>query len=146
MHIKEAYSVNPNSEKTLFWFTSQGEKGVIYKWVWFQYLDEFKYNLSFGDVNNGKFDDRIISNNQDYIKVISTVARIIHLFFDEYPDVIIEIKGVDKKRQRFYNTIFRRRYEEIIPKFTIFGIIKGKKQVYDPNLNFDKFEIHLKKI
>lgn len=139
--IDKHYLLESNSEKDFFFFKSTGVKGSIEKWVWFQKIGKDRYNLAFGDLINGELSDSSISNNLDVLMVISTVAKTIYEFSELHPDVTIIIIPRDEKLKRFYNTVFRRRYQEIIELFDILGIKKHIPTSYNPKKNYDKFEL-----
>ena len=78
--------------------------------------------------------------------VISTVAKTIYEFFEIHPDANIQIIPRDVKLKRFYNTIFKRRYKEVEDIFTLKGIDKDGKTLYNHEKIYSKFEIKLKKM
>lgn len=144
--IKDNYPLRDFKEKTIFLFVSHGKKGQILKGILFQKMDEVNnYNLAFGDVINKKLDDEIISNNGDAKMVISTVVEAVYIFFKTYPEAILEIDPVDKKRTRFYNYIFKSRYKEIEIEFILKGYSSNQWEQYDIQKSYQKFEIALKK-
>lgn len=145
MSIQESYPVHKLDSKN-YVFESIGDKGTIIKIVLYERLDKNRYNLAFGDFINGDVNDEIISNNNDITKVISTVARTIYDFTEENSEAIIEIKGVDAKRTRFYNTVFKRRFLEIKETFFIVGIVNDLEEEYNPNQFYEAFEIKRKKL
>lgn len=97
----------PSKRHTRFAFQSESDKGKIVKIIEFYFLDNGKWNLGFGDWNKGTVDDKVVSNNQDTMKVIRTVANVTIAFFKEYPSSVVVIEPVDEKRKRFYNLIFK---------------------------------------
>ncbi len=144
--IKDNYPLRDFKEKTIFLFVSHGKKGQILKGILFQKIDEVNnYNLAFGDVINKKLDDEIVSNNGDAKMVISTVVEAVYIFFKTYPEAILEIDPVDKKRTRFYNYIFKSRYKEIEIGFILKGYSNNQWEQYDIQKSYQKFEIALKK-
>ena len=145
MKIKEAYPMSTSKDRIIFRFKSIGKKGTIEKVIWFQFQGGNSYNLAFGDVVNGDLEDSTISNNGDYVKVISTVVNAISYFFKEYPNAAIEINPIDKKRARFYNTIFRRRHEEIKNTYHLIGVIAEEEEVYAKEKHYERFVISRKK-
>jgi len=147
MKIKEAYLVNVYKKGIFYRFDSSGQQGIIKKWIWFQQseFDENRYNLAFGDLIDGELTDDTISNNQDFVKVISTVVYVIYYFFELYPNAIIEIDAVDKRRLRFYRTIFKRRFSEINQTFHLRGIKDDQIEPYNSSSTYQKFELELKK-
>jgi hypothetical protein len=78
------------------------------------------------------------------VKVISSVAKATYEFFDYHPDATLEIHAVDDKRLRFYNTIFKRRYQEIRDTFVIKGLFGDLYEDYKPERFYDGFELFLK--
>ena len=144
--IKDNYPLRDFKEKTIFLFVSHGKKGQILKGILFQKMDEVNnYNLAFGDVINKKLDDEIVSNNGDAKMVISTVVEAVYIFFKTYPEAILEIDPVDKKRTRFYNYIFKSRYKEIEIGFILKGYSNNQWEQYDIQKSYQKFEIAFKK-
>jgi hypothetical protein len=72
--LGETYPIKPSLDKLYYLFISEGPKGRIIKIVLFQNIGENSYNLAFGDFNGGQVDDEVVSNNRDFVKVLSTVA------------------------------------------------------------------------
>lgn len=145
MAIKNSYPISKLNSIQGYSFVSIGEQGRILKVVLYQLLDRNRYNLAFGDWINEDVNDKIISNNNDLSKVISTVAQTVYKFTEEYPDAIIEIEGVDIKRTKLYNTVFKRRFFEIKETFHVAGIVNESRETYNPNKTYDKFEVQRKK-
>ncbi|MDZ7879797.1 MAG: hypothetical protein U5L45_19115 [Saprospiraceae bacterium] len=102
------------------------------------------WNLGFGDWKDGKIDNSVVSNNNDIVRVISTVAKIAYEFSGNFPQRIIQIKPVDEKRKVLYNHIFRRNYATINVNFNINGFKGRKKEKYSPNKIYDRFELNRK--
>ena len=143
--INDVYQLDALDNNTVFQFNSIGKNGIITKLILFQFINGDSFNLAFGDFKDNKLDDKIISDNGDLIKVISTVALSIYLFFGTHPKAIVEIQGVDKKRQQLYNHIFRRRKKEIDLLFTVVGEIEGQNEPLKRGRFYDKFVIKKKK-
>ncbi len=144
MNINNHYTLAPFNENTFFRFDSVGEKGRIQKWIWFQFRRKNRYNLAFGDFIGGELSDSNISNNQDFVRVMSTVAFAIREFLKEYPKSTIEIRAVDDKRLGFYHTIFKRHLREIQKDFMLFGILDKQKEAFNPEKCYDRFEVKLR--
>ena len=142
--IKDSYPLLPSKSENAFFFRSVGVKGTILKVIIFEHLKGNRYNLAFGDWINGDLNDTIISNNNDLQKVVSTIAKTIYQFTEEYPLAIITIEGVDAKRTKLYNTIFRRRFFEIKETFEVKGIVNEVKEDYNPSKSYEKFEVKKK--
>ena len=143
--VKEAYLYTGLNRKTRYFFISEGENKRIVKTVVFSPLGNRLWNLGFGDLQySGYIDDSVVSNNDDLIKVISTVAKIAYEFSDKYPLRRIQIKPVDEKRKRLYNHVFRRHYDTIDANFDIIGINEQERETYSPKKNYDIFELNRK--
>ena len=144
--VKDAYLYTGLNRKTRYFFISEGENKRIVKTVVFSPLGNRLWNLGFGDLQySGYIDDSVVSNNDDLIKVISTVAKIAYEFSDKYPLRRIQIKPVDEKRKRLYNHVFRRHYDTIDANFDIIGINEQERETYSPKKNYDIFELNRKR-
>lgn len=142
--LKESYNYLASPDKTIYLFQSEGENGNIVKVIAFAPVGRNLWNVGFGDLHEEHVDDSVISNNHDIVKLISTVAKAIYEFSDEFPSRRIQIKPVDEKRKRLYNHVFRRNYEAINAIFQIKGINSRKKENYSPEKFYDKFELKRK--
>ena len=144
--IKDSYPLLTEPMQRMYRFKSVGTKGVVDKIIIFQKIAGTRYNLSFGDFKNGRIDDEVITNNGDLVKVISTVAQSVYLFFEHYPDASIEIEGVDERRKRLYNTIFQRRRTEIDAYFDVKGWSGGEFITLQEGYFYEKFVIQKKNL
>lgn len=146
--IKESYLYTARSRQTRYYFVSEGENKRIVKTVVFSPLGKKLWNLGFGDLRyNGDIDDSTVSNNDDLVKVISTVAKIAYEFSDKYPLRRLQIKPVDEKRKRLYNHVFRRHYATISADFDIIGITGFNDSIiekYSPEKTYNMFELNRK--
>ena len=136
-------------EAVQFKFTSVGSKGTINKIIEFSYLGQNSWNLGFGDIKGDDWEDNIISNNNDFRKVLQTVTNAVHRFFELYPDHQIQILPLDYQRKSLYNRIFQQRWQEIEPLFEVNAAItkdeKIKIEKYSTTKIFDAFVISQKK-
>jgi hypothetical protein len=142
--INEAYNLYPSKDNTFFLFESDGPQGKITKIIEFARIDDNIWNLGFGDWQKEGISDTVISNNQDIVKVMNTVAQTVYIFLNQYPDSIILIKPVDEKRSRLYNTIFQRHLKDIELSFDVKGYIKDVIEPYSPLKIYDVLQIKLK--
>jgi hypothetical protein len=142
--ITEAYQYVDIENKTVFIFHSEGAQGVITKIIEFTSSGNNTWNLAFGDWKKDDFDDKVVTNNHDAMRVIRTVAKATIEFFQEHPKSKVTIQAVDEKRNRLYNLIFQRHIKEIEPLFDIIGIKKGKRETYSSEEYYDRFELKLK--
>jgi hypothetical protein len=142
--IEETYPYFPIGDELFWGFKSEGVKGIIPKVVLFTPIRNGKWNLGFGDWKNNDIDDKTMSNNQDVVKVIGTVAKVAIEFLEHYPDATLVIKPADEKRKKLYNIVFQRHFETIKDKFKIIGINGKRRRIYSPEKVFDHFELSLK--
>ncbi len=142
--VGEHYDYLPSNRLTYFSFKSLGPKGTIHKIVRFTHMDEDVWNLGFGDLRKGKLDTEVVSNNQDLVKVISTVAELVRVFLQKYPERTIQIVPVDFKRKKLYNAVFARHWHEIRPQFYVMGLLNEHWEPYSPDEFFDEFRLFLK--
>ncbi len=142
--ISEHYRFLGSKNYTRYFFESIGKQGKVVKIVEFSLDKNNRWNLGFGDWRMGKIDDTVITNNHDVAKVISTVAKIVYIFFEKYPNRVVTINPVDDKRKRLYNIVFQRHITEIEPNFDLIGYINEKPETYSIEKNYDIFELKLK--
>ncbi len=121
-----------------------GPKGIIVKIIRFDYLENDRWNLGFGDFRRGELDDFTTSNNQDLVKIINTIAQSVYIFMETNPGQIVEIKPADEKRKQLFNRIFARRWPEIESFFLVLGIVDGQREAYSPDGFYDSFEVSSK--
>ncbi len=143
--IQESYPLTADENREVFVFDSIGIKGRIAKIIVFDLVAEDVWNLGFGDRNNDDWDDEIISNNGDLVKVVSTVAQAAFQFSDRWPERRILINPVDEKRKKLYNTIFKRRHPEIEQIFEVTGMTAQGVRWYKPDIFFHLFLLTRKK-
>ncbi|WP_205513811.1 DUF6934 family protein [Longitalea arenae] len=101
----EIYSdLDVTKDLGVFEFLSVGEKRVINKRIAFiPSAVPFVYNLAFGDINeDGEIDDLTISNNGGRNKVLSTLAKVVEIYTNKYPERLIYFRGSTKERTRLY--------------------------------------------
>ena len=143
--INEHYPYIATQKNTIFFFESVGSQGNIVKAVVFELTKKGKWNLGFGDMRDDyTVDDKIISNNQDVFKVISTVAKIAYAFIETYPDRTLTIVPVDEKRKILYNRVFQRHFEDIDKQFEVVGTIKDYDEPYSIDKIYDEFTLKYK--
>lgn len=125
-------------------FVSKGPKGDITKLVKYT-KDENTglYNLGFGDKLNNfdDFDDKIVTNNGDTMKVLATVVATIYDFTEKYPQAIIVARGSTLSRTRFYRMGITNALDAINKDFHILGYLDGRWQKYEPNQNYFAFSL-----
>ncbi len=122
-------------------FASIGPQGVIVKFVMYTWMYDNVYNLGFGDFEQGQVDDAVVSNNEDLVKIMNTIASTLYAFTEHYPGSKVFIEPVDRKRSNLYHHIFRRRIEEIQPLFIVKGLTADGWKDYLPSNRYLAFEL-----
>ena len=141
--LGETYHTMLHSDNEfIYLFVSRGQKGEILKAVLFQqYKTKNNYNLAFGDVQDGKLSNKVVSNNNDFVKVLSTVAKCAYVFLERNPGTILHIQPVDDRRRNLYNAVFKRHYEALTENFEIWGKRNRRRETYQPQKDYDSFEL-----
>ncbi len=136
-----------SADNLSFYFESVSNQKSIVKVV--AYTPIFKdadiYFLGFGDVGeDGTIDDLVVSNNQDFAKILATVIQTILTFFETYPQYKVFFEGSTKSRTRLYQIIINRELENISKKFVVQGLTEFGFENYQKNRSYDGFLIQLK--
>jgi hypothetical protein len=132
-----------------FQFVSEGPKGRITKLIKYTETEiENVYNLGFGDKIDDldDFDDMAISDNNDSLRVLATVAETVYRFTDKYPHIYVYATGSTASRTRLYRMGISIYLEEIEKDFKVFGVINGKSEKFERNRNYEMFLIKRKVI
>ncbi|HRI58278.1 MAG TPA: hypothetical protein PK228_01075 [Saprospiraceae bacterium] len=116
----DIYPFNSANFHKLFTFKSISAERTIVKVVQFSHIKDNFYNLGLADFEKGKLQFTELSNNEDLVRVIGTVAAIVRRFTEVYPEREVVIRG-EKRRMQLYNIVFRRRYAEIEREFQVWG-------------------------
>lgn len=120
-------------------FISEGRR-TITKIVQFEPLNrKGLYNIGFGDLlDDGSIDDEVESNNNDIVKVMSTIIFIIQDFLKNNPRAQVFFTGSTPQRTNFYKTILRRYYSTITEDFAISALVNhagdNVEVDFDPNI------------
>jgi hypothetical protein len=140
------YPFDSTNFHKLFTFKSISEEKTIVKVVQFSHVKDNLYNLGLADYEKGKLQFTELSNNQDMIRVLGTVAAIVRRFTEIYPEREILIRG-ENRRMQLYNLVFQRRYMEIEKEFQIWGYTDDDEwQPYDPQKVFESLKIRRKPV
>ena len=102
------------------------------------------YNLAFGDVDaaTNKLDDKIVSNNNDTEKVLTTVASTVYIFIKKYPRATILARGSTSSRTRLYQIGISTHLEELTKQFDVYGFLENIGWTeYEKNKNYLAFAI-----
>ena len=140
----EQYKLDTSDSAMTFEFTSEGPKGQIPKIIRYTEvgISNF-YNLGFGDrIGDTKdFDDKVVSDNKDSLKVLSTVVESVSIFTDVYPEAFVFATGSTPVRTRLYQIGISNNLEEILEHFQVLGMKNNAWEKFEKNQNYVAFLI-----
>jgi hypothetical protein len=107
----------------VFEFTSIGKKGTIPKRIEFTPTALSNvFNLAFGDIGpDNEIDDYCISDNGDRNKVLATIAYVIEIYLQMYPERLIYFRGSTQERTRLYRMAVGLNFDELSARFDIYA-------------------------
>jgi hypothetical protein len=141
------YTLKAEADLTIFEFISEGPKGTIPKLIVFTETNlKGFYNLAFGDKDEvtGKINDKIVSNNNDTEKVLSTVVSAIFTFTDKYPDAWVYATGSTASRTRLYRMGINKYLKEVEAKFYIFCEFGDDWLPFEKETDFEGYAVKRK--
>lgn len=142
------YTLKAEKDLTIFEFVSEGPKGRITKLVTFTEtnLKDF-FNLAFGDKDEktGNINDKIVSNNNDTEKVLSTVVSAVFAFTDKYPEAWVYATGSTNARTRLYRMGINKYFTEVEEVFHIFGEMNQNWVPFESGIEFEGYAVKRKK-
>ncbi|MEM6321797.1 MAG: hypothetical protein AAF960_29320 [Bacteroidota bacterium] len=144
MSLKKTYETKYYEAYNAFLFKSKGPNGTFEKGIIFQDEGNNVFNLTLIEKRNGELRDDVTSNNQDFVKIFSTVVKVILIFTEQNKDAAIEIRATDAKRLRVYNALIQRYYDNFQNKLTILGIKNEKEEPLQLDKSYDWFVIKWK--
>ena len=139
--------IKTEKDFSTFCFTSYGKKEII-KIVEFQKTAKAGvYNLAMGDMIDKKsFSDKVISDNGDIRKVLTTVVNIVQIYTKKYSGRSVFITGNTSTKTNAYQRIIRMYYPVFIDEFDIFGYIdEDIKEPFNQKNNYVAFIVKRKK-
>jgi hypothetical protein len=131
-------------------FTSRGRKNVE-KVVEFTPLAVRNvFNIGFGDLKyDGTVDDKVITNNGDIIRVLSTIIHIIDDFMNEYPFAKVVFTGSTPTRTKLYQRILNTYWSSFTKQYDITALEQnstGIKEVkFKPNYGGEYIAFFIKR-
>lgn len=121
---QEAYSYN-NILPRKYSFVSEGEKRIVKLVEFTRTGDENIVNLGFGDLlPDTDFDDEVVSNNGDIMKIFATIIQIVKEFTAEFPHLKIAFAGSTPERMKLYNRILKTHYSDFSKEFQISELVE----------------------
>ena len=80
-------------------------------------------------------------NNGDRNKILATVAKIVYMVIQKYPDMDVYVTGSDSRRTLLYQRAIIYAYDELIDTFNIYGVLTNDEMIdYEP---FDRSKNYL---
>jgi hypothetical protein len=145
----EKYDLVRNDVSFNYEFYSEGPRGRVKKIVRFQKLsDEGKnvFNLAFGDLDEstGLIDDLAITNNNDRLKILKTVALAVADFIEFRPNAFVVAKGSTLSRTRLYQMGMSSFWSEISQQYNIYGKLGKEWLPFQKGVNYERFLIFKK--
>ena len=145
----EIYEFKKTKNGLHYSFFSEGPRGRIGKVIEFQWmrgLGSSTFNLAFGDFNESKdlLDDRSVSNNDDRLKVLHTVAAAIIDFLEDRHQSIILIKANTLSRARLYQIMISSIWSAIERQYEVYGKRENDWIPFRKGLNYVEFLVFKK--
>lgn len=108
------------------------------------------FNIGFGDLKyDGTVDDKVITNNGDIIRVLSTIIHIIADFMNEYPFAKVVFAGSTPTRTKLYQRILNTYWSSFTKQYDITALeqnSKGIKEVkFKPNYGGEYIAFFIKR-
>lgn len=124
-----------------YYFNSIGKQGIIKKVVVYKQITKLAnvFNLGFGTLKADNYgqqyiDGEDITDNGDIRKVLSTVAKTIEVFTNEYPKREVYFKGYTPRLTKLYQRAILNDYESISKIYSIWGNKDERIDFYDMEL------------
>jgi hypothetical protein len=141
----DRYKLITNQQQGQYEFLSEGLKGSIRKVIQFRPMKENIYNLAFGDwdESNQRINDKARSNNNDYKKILATVADSVIHFIQSKPHSIVFAQGETPAKTRLYQMAINREWAAISRLYKIKGFYMGNWELFSPVRNYDAFTLEI---
>lgn len=145
----EKYELERTEDGMGYWFYSEGPRGRIRKVIEFQKmrgLGSNTFNLAFGDFPEGaeNLNDRSVSNNQDRLKVLNTVATGVIDFLKMYPRSIVLIRATTLVRARLYQMLISLMWTSVKEEYEVLGKHGEDWTPFRKGLNYIEFIVYKK--
>lgn len=136
------YDYTTEDDLMYYQFFSIGPKGRVKKVVEYSKTNmEGVYNLAFGDWDeeNSRIDDKSITNNEDSLKVLATVASTVYAFTNKYPKAWVFAVGSSLPRTRLYRIGLANNLVEISVDFQVYGLKSDVWEEFTAGQDYDAF-------
>lgn len=146
---QDRYPFTKNNNHLIYEFESEGPIGKIKKVVRFKpecIGGTTFFSIGFGDFDEktGKPDDKIVSNNHDRNKVLTTVAQVVLEFTKHFPDMDVYAEGSTTSRTRLYQMGIAKNLQEISNMLEVYGMKNGTWELFKKDVNYDAFLVRRK--
>jgi hypothetical protein len=144
--LENRYEVQASANFQNFDFKSIGPKGTILKAVNYSFVSENLFNLGFGDYNaeTGQINDKAVSDNWDMQKVLTTVAKTLYIFTNQYPESFVAIAGSTPSRTRLYQMSISNNLALISHDFLVWGYRGNDWQPFEKGIEYGGFLVKRK--
>lgn len=140
MHY-DRYEIIRGEAAMTYEFVSQGPNGDVPKLVAYTKTNLLgTFNLGFGDkICADDFDDRVVTNNGDSLKVMATVAVTLYTFTDAFPNAKVYVEGSTKSRTRLYRMAITNNLEVINTDFQVYGFKNYVWEEFAAGIDYEAF-------
>ena len=140
------YSFSSNPVNVEYTFASVSQAKTVEKVVRFTETNLPNiFNLALLDqLGDGQESDLSVTNNDDLKTVLATVMQIVHAFLTKFPNKIVTFTGSDARRIRLYRIVISREIDVIRRQYSVFGLIDGRFEEFQPNVAYEQFFLNLK--
>jgi hypothetical protein len=146
----DSYNYEIDESFQTYEFVSDGPNGKVTKIVSYTEFGtvngEIAYNLGFGDVDlqTGAISDMVVTNNNDSMQVLATVAQTVVEFSAHYGKHWIRVKGSTPARTRLYQMGVSGIWHEIKDDFELYGLKDEAYVEFEKNVNYEAFLVRKK--
>jgi hypothetical protein len=104
------------------------------------------FNLAFGDLDeaSGELNDKVVSNNNDRLKVLNTVAIAVLDFMGYNPNAFVLVKGSSLSRTRLYQMTINSFWPLINRQFMLYGKTSSDWVPFKKGTNYEAFMLFKK--
>lgn len=141
MEIKGYRVSKYKKSKYAYQFVSRGKREVTKIVELVETDQENVFNLSLGDLINGKISYTNITANKDVDTVMTTIADIVLSFTAVNPERMVYVTGNTDVKTRLYQIYISKKLEKVLEKFHIAGRkIDGTGfEVFEKGKNYNAF-------
>jgi hypothetical protein len=146
MHYDQ-YELAQGETAMTYEFVSQGPKGDVPKLIVYTKTNILGiFNLGFGDkIRTEDFDDKVVTDNRDTLKVMATVAATVYSFTNRFPNAKVFVEGSTNSRTRLYRMAIANNFEMINTDFRVYGLKNYVWEEFAVGINYEAFLVTRKK-